>query len=143
MIGSDGFLMVRIGDRRLGLPIGNVIAVEALGTVHPVPTLDPACRGITSTRGRLMPVLSLKALVEGKSGDEPTAIVLQLGGRFCCLLVDDAEAIVEGDLLPVPPGESLSWATAVVRRPEGLVPLLDIDALSERLTTSEEIRDGG
>lgn len=142
MIGS-GFLMVRLGDRRLGLPISNVIAVEALGTVHPVPARDPACRGVTASRGRLMPVLSLRTLVEGEGGDELTAIVLQLGQRFCCLLVDDAEAIVEGDLLPVPPGESLAWATAVVRRPEGLVPLLDITALGERLSTSEEIRDGG
>jgi chemotaxis signal transduction protein len=135
--------MVRLGDRRLGLPIGNVIAVEAVGDVHPVPASDPACRGVTSSRGRLMPVLSLRTLVDGEGGGELTAIVLQLGQRFCCLLVDDAEAIVEGDLLPVPPGESLAWATAVVRRPEGLVPLLDLTALGERLSTSEEIRDGG
>lgn len=135
--------MVRLGERRLGLPIGNVIAVEALGAVHPVPARDPACQGVTSTRGRLMPVLSLRRLIDAQPADELTAIVLELDGRFCCLVVDEAEAIVEGDLLPVPPGEGLSWATAVVRRPEGLIPLLDIAALGERLTTSEETRDGG
>jgi chemotaxis signal transduction protein len=143
VIGADGFLMVRLGARRLGLPIGNVIAVESLGIVHPVPANDPACRGVTNTRGRLMPVLSLRTLVEGSGEDELTSVVLQLGGRYCCLLVDDAEAIVDGELLPVPPGEYLAWATSVVRRPEGLVPLLDLVALNERLSTSEEIRDGG
>ena len=143
MTGSPEFLLVRLGARRLGLPIDNVVAVEALGTVHPVPASDPACRGVTNTRGRLMPVLSLRALVEDPAGDESTAIVLQLDGRFCCLSVEDAEAIVEGDLLPVPQGETLSWATAVVRRPEGLIPLLDIAALGERLSTPEEISDGG
>ena len=140
---SAGFLMVRLGERRVGLPIGSVIAVESPGDLHPVPARDPACRGVTSKRGRLMPVLSLAALVERVPGDEPTAIVVQLGDNFCCLLVDDAEAIVEGDLLPVPPGETLTWATAVVRRPEGLVPLLDIAALGERLSISEEIGDRG
>ncbi|MEP7325117.1 MAG: chemotaxis protein CheW [Gemmatimonadota bacterium] len=143
MIGASGFLMVRLGERRLGLPIGNVIAVESVGTIHPVPANDPACRGVTSSRGRLMPVLSLRTLVEGAGGDELTAVILQMGGRYCCLLVDDAEAIVDGDLLPVPPGEYLAWASSVVRRPEGLVPLLDLAALNERLSIPEEILDGG
>jgi hypothetical protein len=58
-------------------------------------------------------------------------------GRHLCFEVDEAEAIVQGELLPLPPGESLPWASGVVRRPEGLVPLLDLDALNERLTTPE------
>lgn len=143
MTETSGFLMVRLRQRWVGLPIGSVIAVESPGALHPVPASDPACRGVTSKRGRLMPVLSLAALVEIAPGDEPTAVVMQLGNNYCCLLVDDAEAIVQGDLLPVPPGETLTWATAVVRRPEGLVPLLDVEALGERLSTSEAIGDRG
>ena len=35
--------------------------------------------------------------------------------------------------LPLPDGESLPWATGVAVRPDGLVPILDLDALGERL----------
>jgi chemotaxis signal transduction protein len=135
---SADFLMVRLGDRRIGLPIDSVIAVEAVGLIYPIPTSDPCCRGVTNARGRLMPVLSLRVLIETDSGEGGgTAIVIDLGGKRLCLEVDDAEAIVHGELLPLPPGESLPWASAVVRRPEGLVPLLDLAALGERLTIVE------
>jgi len=34
--------------------------------------------------------------------------------------------------LPVPPGSALPWAIGVARHPDGLVPLLDLAALSAR-----------
>ena len=99
---ENGFLMVRLRERRIGLPIGSVIAVESPGALHPVPASDPACRGVTSKRGRLMPVLSLAALVETVPGDEPTAtrlraITARLGGH-ATLVRASAEA---RDALPV------------------------------------------
>lgn len=132
------FLLVRLGSRRVGLPIDFVIAVEALGPVHPVPAAEPACRGVTSTRGRILPVLSLAALV-GADGDEGggTAILLSINGKNMCVEVDDAEAIIRGDPLPLPPGESLPWASGVVRLSDGLIPLVDLDAVGERLTIPE------
>jgi len=48
--------------------------------------------------------------------------------------VEDAEVLVRETALPVPPGETLPWAVGVARHAEGLVPLLDLPALSSRLT---------
>jgi chemotaxis signal transduction protein len=138
MTEGNEFLLVRLGTRRVGLPIGFVIAVEALGTVHPVPTSETACRGVTMTRGRILPVLSLAMLI-GSAPGEPgqTAILLSITGKNVCMEVDDAEAIIRGEPLPLPKGESLPWATGVIRMSDGLVPLVDLEAVGERLTIPE------
>jgi hypothetical protein len=47
--------------------------------------------------------------------------------------VDDAEAVVREAALPLPEGESLPWATGVAQRQDGLVPILDLDALGDRI----------
>jgi chemotaxis signal transduction protein len=137
---NDGsqFLLVRLGTRLVGLPIDCVIAVEALGEVHPVPTAEPACRGVTMTRGRIIPVLSLAQLIGAASGGPgQTAILLSINGKNMCVDVDDAEAIIRGQPLPLPRGESLPWASGVIRLSERLVPLVDLEAVGERLTIPE------
>ena len=132
------FLLVRLGSRRVGVPIDSIIAVEALGAVHPVPTTEPACRGVTTTRGRILPVMNLADLIGAASGEGGgTAILLAIHGRSMCMEVDDAEAIIRGDLLPLPKGEALPWASGVVRLSDGLIPLVDLDAVGERLTIPE------
>ncbi len=132
------FLLVRLGSRRVGLPVEFVVAVEALGTVHPVPTSAAACRGVTAARGRILPVVALGTLIGTGAGDTGgTSVVLSLGGREVCLEVDDAEAIVAGTAMEAPPGEKLPWASGVVRLPTGLVPLLDLARVGDRLTIPE------
>ena len=132
------FLLVRLGSRRVGLPLDFILAVEALGPVHPVPTTEPACRGVTTTRGHIVPVLALAGLIGAAKEDTGgTAILLSINGKSLCLEVDDAEAIIRGDLLPLPKGETLPWAAGVVRLSEGLIPLVDLDAVGDRLTLPE------
>ena len=135
---SNEFLLVRLGTRRVGLPIGFVLAVEALGEVHPVPTAEPACRGVTMTRGRILPVLLLATLI-GAAASDPgqTAILLSINGKDVCLEVDDAEAIIREEPLPLPKGEALPWASGVIRLNDGLVPLVDLEAVGERLSIPE------
>jgi len=135
---GNEFLLVRLGTRRVGLPISFVIAVEALGPVHPVPTSEAACRGVTMTRGRIIPVLTLAALIGAAQGEPgETAILLSINGKNFCVEVDDAEAIIRGEPLPLPKGESLPWASGVIRMSERLVPLVDLEAVGERLTIPE------
>jgi chemotaxis signal transduction protein len=138
MNGTGEFLLVRLGARRVGLPIGFIIAVEALGPVHPVPTTEPACRGVTKTRGRIMPVLALADLI-GQTGAVTggTAILLAIKGKSMCVEVDDAESIIRGNPIPLPRDEALPWASGVIRLADGLIPLVDLDAVGERLTIPE------
>ena len=134
--GLSGFLLVRAGDRRVGLDLSQVIEVTQLGPVHPVPAVEPALRGVVAVHGRMVPVVHLGSLLAGVGYPAETggvAVLVKLDGGRVCFEVDEAEILMREPALPVPPGEALPWAVGVARHPEGLVPLLDLPALSSRL----------
>ncbi len=130
-----GFLLVRSDSRRVGLPLAQVLGVVLLGDVRPVPVIAPAVRGLVAVHGRMLPLIHLGALLTGgrslTRGD--VGVIVSVEGRRVCLEVEDAEILVREAALPVPPGEALPWAVGVARYGDGLVPLLDLAALSNRL----------
>jgi purine-binding chemotaxis protein CheW len=132
---GGGFLLVRIGNRRVGLELAHVVEVMQVGPVHRVPSRDPSVRGVVEVRGRIVPVVHLGALLESgscpaRAGD--LVVVVTVDGRRVCLEIDDAELVVHEPALPIPQGSTLPWAIGVARHPDGLVPLLDLTALSLR-----------
>jgi chemotaxis signal transduction protein len=133
---QDGFLLVRAGNRRIGLQLSQVIEVTQLGPVYPVPSQEPALRGVVALQGRMVPVVNLGALLQGTACPERAeslAVVVLLDNRRLCLEIEEAEILVRQPALPVPPGETLPWAVGVARHENGLVPLIDLTALSSRL----------
>lgn len=131
-----GFLLVKASGRWVGLPVEQLLAVADFGLPHPVPSPEPAMRGIARVRGETMPVIHLGALLAGgpcppEHGD--AGVVVSVDGVRICLEVDEADVVVREVAMPLPPTSSMPWARAVVRRPEGLVPLLDLTALGARL----------
>ena len=68
----------------------------------------------------------------------PSAVVT-VDGRRVGLEIDDAEVVVREPALPVPPGATFPWAIGVARHPEGLVPLLDLAALSARFMEASSV----
>ena len=130
---AEGWLLVRAGGRRVGLRLDQVIEVLDLGPVHPVPSTDPSVRGVTSSRGQIVPLIHLATLLGGGDGPGGTAVVVRLDTRRVCVEVDDAEEVLREPGVPVPAEISLPFAVAVARRPEGIVPLLDLTAVGNRL----------
>jgi chemotaxis signal transduction protein len=130
---AEGWLLVRAGERRVGLMLEQVVEVLDLGPVHPVPSVDPAVRGVTSSRGRIVPLVHLATLLGGTGGPGGTAVLVQLDTRRVCVEVDDAEEVLREPGLPVPSDVSLPFAVAVARRPDGIVPLLDLSAVGARI----------
>ena len=135
-----GYLLVRSEGRAYGLPVGRVLEVGDATEVLQIPRKLPAVRGLTPLRGRLVPVVHLGALMAERPAPETrgrTAVLVELGAgegaRAVALEVDDADDVVREAALPVPPGESLPWASGVARRRGALIPILDLDALGERL----------
>jgi chemotaxis signal transduction protein len=131
---GPGWLLVRAGDRRVGLALNQVIEVMDLGPVHPVPSTDPSVRGVTASRGRIVPLVRLSTLLWGSGGTGGTAVLVGIDGRRLCLEVDDAEEVLCDPGLPVPPDVSLPFAVAVARLADGIVPLLDLTAVGARIS---------
>jgi chemotaxis signal transduction protein len=134
---SGSWLLVRAGSRRIGLPLSDVIEVLEPGPVYPVPAQEAAVRGVTTAREDIMPLVHLGALLDGTRCPErrgATTILVRVDGRPLCLEVDDAEEVLNEPGHPVPPGSTLPFAAAVARRPDGLVPLLDLTALVARIS---------
>ena len=136
-----GYLLVRAEGKAYGLPVGRVLEVADAGSVLGVPTSLPAVRGLTSLRGRMVPLIHLGAFLGGRTPPAESGrsvVLVEVGAgaqRRVAFEVDDVDAVVREDALPVPRGQSLPWATGVAARgDEGhLVPILDMDALGDRL----------
>jgi hypothetical protein len=58
---------------------------------------------------------------------------VRLDTRRICVEVDAAEEVLREPGLPVPSDVSLPFAVAVARRPDGIVPLLDLTAVGARI----------
>ena len=129
-------LLVRAGKRQVALSLDHLVEVVDPGVPIGVPAQQPAFRGLTTVRGRLLPLVHLGALLDGgacPAGVGGAGIVIAVGDRQICLEVEAAEEVVREPALPVPAGAALPWALGVTRAPGGLVPVLDIPALGGRL----------
>ena len=135
---SDAFLLVTAGRARVGLPVAQLEAVTDAGDIVSIPAAEPAMIGVTTVRGATLPVISLARLLGG--GESPAAtdtfVLVNAGGMRICLAVDDAETLSRGVPMPLPPDGAMPWARAVLRDGNGFVPLLDLEALAERLAAT-------
>lgn len=136
---SRGYLLVRVEGRAYGIPVASVLEVGDLGEVLAVPRALPAVRGLTPLRGRLVPLIHLGALMGDHAPPAErgrAAVLVELGGgqRAVAFEVDDAEEVVREEPLPLPRGQHLPWAAGVARQKGALVPILDLEALGDRIT---------
>ncbi|HEU4569687.1 MAG TPA: chemotaxis protein CheW [Gemmatimonadales bacterium] len=131
------WLEVAANGRRYGLPAAHVVEVGEPRGVLPAPSALPAVRGVTEARGRLVPLLHLGAFLAGTAAPAArgTATVLvRAAGRPVCLEVDDAFAVLRGEVLPTAELPGLPFAQALARESGQAVPILDLNALGERLS---------
>lgn len=150
-----GYLLVRSEGKPYGLPVARVLEVGDATEVLAVPKKHGAVRGLTPLRGRLVPLVHLGSFLSG--ADAPpvaeqravrTVVLVELGargkerGKQIAFEVDDADAVVREEPLPVPrgqtggagPGGELPWASGVAEQGDGeLVPILDLDSLGDRI----------
>lgn len=134
---SVGFLIVRAERRAYGLPLDQVVEVADLSEVLDVPRAEIAVRGVIPVRGRLVPLVHLAAFLSRRAPPAErgqAAVLVRVGERVVAFEVDDADEVVREAPLPLPDGASLPWAAGVAPRGDGLVPILDLEGLGDRIT---------
>lgn len=135
---SRGVLLVTSGGRQMGLPLQGILEVGDVSAVDQVPGAAPAVRGMMRARGRLVPLAHLGALVSGKGCPEPaaerSAVLATISDRWLALEVEQVDAAPDDEVLPPPEGSPLAaLAVGVVRRDQRWIPVLNLEALAERL----------
>lgn len=131
---APGCLLVRAAGLRLGLPLDLVVEVMAPGEVLPVPSREPALRGVVNQRGQLVPVFELGELIQpgAVTGTvtEGTLVLAEVQGVRVGYLVEEADVVMHRDITFLPADASLPWARAIVGIPDdGYVPLVDLARL--------------
>lgn len=133
-----------------GLPIEVVQEIQQLVEFTPLPDVDPSLIGLVDIRGLVVPAIDLRVLVGMPRRDytlETPMIFCRVRGHVVCLIVDAVE-----DVVTLPPGglqePSKLYSMAdkmlgMVRLPQGLVLLLDIDRLVPDVTLTAADVQGG
>lgn len=132
----NGYLRVRVGRSWYGLGVQQVLEVLDEFEIFPAPGVHPAVLGTMSIRRRMVPVVRLGSLItEGRVGEDQgeAAILARCRGSLIAFEVDDAEELVLDEPLPVPDAWQLPWAAGVVKHEGDLIPVIDLEILTERL----------
>ena len=138
---ADGelFLIAQVAGRPVAIPTAQVGSVVDLGEVIAVPRTEPAVRGLTALRSRVVTVIDTHvALGLPPEADEGRgtrrAVITRIDGHDYAVLVDALEDVAPLARLPLSLGLALEggWrtaATGLVERDGEPVLVLDLSVL--------------
>lgn len=110
---TASFLILRIGDTRLALPMTAVREVLPMLPIDASPGLPAPVLGFVLLQGVPVPVLAPLLLLDPAGRIDAIGLfshLVRLRDDGPCLLVDRAEDVVGGTVAPVDPGQSLNAA---------------------------------
>ena len=132
------WVVVRVGHARLALPSGVVREMLELPRVTHVPGLPSDAAGVITWRGRVAPVVDLRARLElpprATAAGRRMAVVVDVGGAGPQVLavdgIDGVEGLEPGSVSPLPPGLEAQGSAVRqhgrLRRDGAVVLLLDV-----------------
>ncbi len=138
---AERYLVTRVAERQLGLPLDQVREVVRMVLLRPLPDAPPAVEGLLDLRGEPLEVVDLRAALGARTraDDLDSRIVVVAGATSGFgLKVDEVlevEALAAGTVEPPPP-RAAAYLSGVYRSSadEGeLVLLLDPERLLEQL----------
>ena len=136
-MGPVRLVSIELARELYGIDIRIVQEVIRVGTITRVPGAPSPIQGITSLRGKILPVLDLRSrlgLPQAQVQTRSRIVVVEIGGRHLGLLVDAVQqvlALAASGIEPPPEGGELLGGVAHL--PDGrLIILLELDRLLER-----------
>jgi purine-binding chemotaxis protein CheW len=127
-------VVFKVAGTEYAMPAADVVQMESYAGATPIPGAASHVAGIVQVRGRVVPVVDLRArfgLDAAARTLDSRLVIGQDGGRSVALLVDSAREVVKLDpeqLEPPPPivaDETKGFVKAVARIGERLLMLID------------------
>jgi purine-binding chemotaxis protein CheW len=90
----------RVGSTDYALPAADVLHLDTFDGATPVPGAPPYVAGLVQTRGKLVPVVDLRArfgLAPAERTLDSRIVVVHVGTRVAGLLVDSAREVMQID----------------------------------------------
>jgi purine-binding chemotaxis protein CheW len=126
-------LVFEVGGQRYGLPIADVLELVRAVAITPLPNAPAVIEGIVNVRGRIVPVLDLRArfrLPAKPLDPSDHFIVAAAGPRGVILRVDRATELALVDTAAVQPPETLgpgaAYVAGVAKLEDGMVLIHDL-----------------
>ncbi|MBS2038910.1 chemotaxis protein CheW [bacterium] len=137
---SDLFVF-NLAGHRIGLPLDSVIRVFQAVEISPLPQAPPSVLGVVNVRGRLLPVLDIRArfgLAAQELQVSNQMVMIQSQKRQLLILIDSSVGVVACNLQDQIAAEELDprmvWMDAVIRSIDGVVYVHNV----ERFLSLEE-----
>jgi purine-binding chemotaxis protein CheW len=133
-------VIFRLSQQNFALPISSIFQIIEMVTIIPVPKADPLIEGVINVRGKMVPVVNMRHLMNFKvlPFTQHTPIILvNLDGQMSGLVVDDvinvsnihtSQISKPTDFLPDGLG-SIPILQGMTNTPQGIVMLLDTQHL--------------
>lgn len=128
-------LLFQLNDRQLhGINVFKVQEVVQAPELAPVPGSNPRVMGLARIRGRNVPVLDLSLAIGGEPLDRAAYVIVTEFNRsiqgFAVRQVDRIINVDVADVYPPPRvGEADSYLTAVTRRGDRLIEIIDVERI--------------
>lgn len=128
-------LLFEVGGVEYALAAAEVLQVQPLEALTPVPGAAPHVAGLLQARGRVIPVIDLRRRFgagDAERGAEARVIVTHAGQRTVGLLADRAREVIHVDPAEATPPpelvrrEGAGFVRAVARAGERLLMLVDL-----------------
>lgn len=128
----ESYLLFRVGREWFGLSIDIIMEILPMPSLTPVPLAPKEVLGITSLRGKVIPLISMNKLfnIPDHTSKEPVVIVIEKDKEIIGCVVDEVKqsfSIAPSQIeIPYTQGD---YARGLVRLKDRLVILLEEDRL--------------
>ncbi len=95
---NEPLIVFRLGSYEYGIPVNDVREIARVGELRRVPGAAAGIAGLTTLRGRLLPVVDLRerlGLPHGGVDKGSRAIVGRIRGEIAAVVADDVSEVVD------------------------------------------------
>ena len=138
----EEFLGISLEDELIGIPLKKILTISKVLDTVKVPYTPSYIVGVINLRGEIIPVLSLKQILELSESMEPTRIVvLDSTHGKAGVLVDSIVGVIrvtQDKFEPNPMiGRYSAYVSHVAQTEHGLMEILDVDRLMDSIVKKD------